>query len=260
MLLDTHVHLDFPEFAELDQVLLRAAANGVDEMITIGIDVDSSRQAIALAENHPEIHATVGIHPHGARILSETMLEELRQLGRRPRVVAIGEIGLDYYRDRQPRTIQRQCLRQQLELAVELSLPVVIHVRDAYGDFLEIIRDYAHSLNGLVLHCFSGDWAVARECLNLGGYLSIPGTVTYAKAEIQQDVVRKAPLDCLLLETDAPFLAPVPYRGKTNEPAYLLHTATKVAELRSLTVEDVGRQTTMNARSVFHLSSQPKPS
>ncbi len=256
MLIDTHVHLDFPEFGELDQVLARASANGVHEMVTIGIDPDSSRQAVALAQGYAEIHATVGLHPHGARILDQTMLEELRRLGRQPRVVAIGEIGLDYYRDRQPRDIQQQCLRQQLELAVELRLPVVIHVRDAYGDFLEIIRDYARLLNGLVLHCFSGDWAVGRQCLDLGGYLSIPGTVTYAKAQIQQEVVRKAPLDRLLLETDAPFLAPVPYRGKSNEPAYLLHTAEKVAELCGLHVADVARQTTANARAVFHLTNR----
>jgi len=259
MLIDTHVHLDFPEFVQLDQVLSRAFANGVHEMVTIGIDPDSSRKAVALAQDHAEIHATVGLHPHGARILDQSMVEELRRLGRHPRVVAIGEIGLDYYRDRQPRDTQQQCLRQQLELAVELGLPVVIHVRDAYDDFLGIIRDYARLLDGLVLHCFSGDWAVARECLDLGGYLSIPGTVTYAKAQIQQEVVRKAPLDRLLLETDAPFLAPVPYRGKSNEPAYLLHTAEKVAELRGIRLADVAGSTTANARAVFHLTDRKGP-
>ena len=253
MLIDTHVHLDFPEFVQLDQVLSRAFTNGVHEMVTIGIDPDSSRKAVALAQDHADIHATVGLHPHGARILDQSMLEELRHLGRHPRAVAIGEIGLDYYRDRQPRNIQRQCLRQQLELAIELRLPVVIHVRDAYADFLEIIHDYARLLDGLVLHCFSGDWAVARKCLDLGGYLSIPGTITYAKAQIQQEVVRKAPLDRLLLETDAPFLAPVPHRGKSNEPAYLLHTAQKVAELRGLHLAIVAESTTANARAVFHL-------
>jgi TatD DNase family protein len=175
-------------------------------------------------------------------------------LGRQPRVVAIGEIGLDYYRDRQPRDIQQRCLRQQLELAVELKLPAVIHVREAYEDFLTVISDYAGSLTGLVLHCFSGDWPVARRCLELGGYLSIPGTVTFAKADTQQQVVRQAPLERLLLETDAPFLAPVPYRGKTNEPSYLLHTAQKIAELRGLPLAEVARQTTENARSVFRLT------
>jgi TatD DNase family protein len=259
MLIDTHVHLDFPEFVELSQVLARAAANGVEEMVTIGIDVASSHRAVTLALSQAGVYATVGIHPHGARILDQNLLDELRDLGGRPRVVAIGEIGLDYYRDRQPRAVQQHCLRQQIELALELRLPVVIHVRDAYDAFLGIIGDYARSLNGLVLHCFSGDWAVARQCLDLGGYLSIPGTVTFAKAEIQQDVVQRMPLNRLLLETDAPFLAPVPYRGKPNEPAYLRHTAEKVAELRRLPIADVARQTTDNARAVFHLSNQPKP-
>jgi TatD DNase family protein len=254
MLIDTHVHLDFPEFADLHGVLDRAAQHGVLELVTIGIDAASSRQAVALAQCHPQVYATVGLHPHGAKVLNEQMLDELRGLGRQARVVAIGEIGLDYYRDRQPRDIQKQCLRQQLELAVELMLPAVIHVREAYDDFLTVIEDYARSLTGLVLHCFSGDWQMARRCLELGGYLSIPGTVTFAKAQLQQEVARKAPMDRLLVETDAPFLAPVPYRGKTNEPSYLLHTAEKLAELRALPFSDVARQTTENARRVFRLA------
>jgi TatD DNase family protein len=253
MLIDTHVHLDFPEFADLNGVLARAEQNGVLEMVTIGIDAPSSRQAVALAQGRPGIYATVGIHPHGAKLLSDESLDELHDLGRQPRVVAVGEIGLDYYRDRQPRDIQKRCLRQQLELAVELKLPAVIHVRDAFPDFLGIIEDYARSLTGLVLHCYSGDWQVACRCLDLGGYLSIPGTVTYTKAHIQHEVVRKTPLDRLLVETDAPFLAPVPYRGKVNEPSYLLHTAEKIAELRGLPLAQVARQTTENARRVFCL-------
>jgi TatD DNase family protein len=259
MLIDTHVHLDFPEFADLDGVLSRAAQNGVLEMVTIGIDAASSRQAVTLAQTHARIYATVGLHPHGASVLNTERLDELRGLGRESRVVAIGEIGLDYYRDRQPRDIQQRCLRQQLELAVELKLPAVFHVRDAYEDFLSILSDYAGSLAGLVLHCFSGDWPVARRCLELGGYLSIPGTLTFAKADIQQQVVRHAPLERLLVETDAPFLAPVPYRGKTNEPSYLLHTAQKLAELRGLPLAEVARQTTENARSVFRLADHAGP-
>jgi TatD DNase family protein len=259
MLIDTHVHLDFPEFADLDGVLARAAQNGILEMVTIGIDAASSGQAVALAQSHERIYATVGLHPHGAAVLIAERLDELRGLGRQSRVVAIGEIGLDYYRDRQPRDIQQRCLRQQLELAVELKLPAVIHVRDAYEDFLTVISDYARSLTGLVLHCFSGDWPVARRCLDLGGYLSIPGTVTFAKADIQQQVVRQAPLERLLLETDAPFLAPVPYRGKTNEPSYLLHTAKKIAALKELPLAEIARQTTENARNVFHLADHAGP-
>ena len=254
MLIDTHAHLDFPELApDLASVLERAATASVFEIITIGIDIPSSEAAVRIAQSHSRIYATVGIHPHGAKDLEKETLMALRDLARRERVVAIGEIGLDYYRDRQPRPAQRQCLRQQLELACEESLPVVFHIRDAYDDFLEIIKDYASALRGAVMHCYSGNWEVALRCLDLGFYLSIPGTVTFAKAEVQQDVVRRAPLDRLLLETDAPFLAPVPYRGKDNEPSYLLHTAKKVAELRGCSLEEVAVQTTANARKVFRL-------
>jgi TatD DNase family protein len=256
MLIDTHAHLDFPEFVnDVDAVLARAGASDVQQIITIGIDLVSSRCAVELAQSHKELYATVGIHPHGAKLLDQNTLDDLQLLAKQERVVAIGEIGLDYYRDRQPRDIQRKCLRQQLELARALALPVVIHVREAYDDFLSVIEGFATSLVDVVLHCFSGNMKTAERCLALGFYLSIPGTVTFAKAHIQQQVAQLVPLDRLLLETDAPFLAPVPYRGKTNEPAYLIHTAQKIAELRELPLSDVARQTTLNAQQVFRLSS-----
>ena len=179
----------------------------------------------------------MGIHPHDAAPLSEKQLAALETLAHAKRVVALGEVGLDYYRDCQPRAIQRQCLQQQLGVACKTGLPVVFHVREAHADFLSIIMDYAAMLSGGVLHCFSGDWAVAKRCLGLGFYLSIPGTMTFPKAAIQQEVVRRAPLDRLLVETDAPYLAPVPYRGKVNEPAFVRYTAAKVAELRSCSLE-----------------------
>lgn len=258
MLIDTHAHLDFPELnRDLPSVLERAAKSSVMAIVTIGIDIPSSVQAVELAQTiskqyaSPKVYAAVGLHPHGARKLDGEARNILMDLGRAGRVVAMGEIGLDYYRDRQPRPIQRECLRQQLDLACEVKLPVVFHIRDAYEDFLTIIEDYASSLVGGVMHCFSGDWDVAGHCLDLGFYLSIPGTVTFSKAEIQQKVVRNAPLDRLLLETDAPFLAPVPYRGKDNEPSFLLHTAMKIAELRGCSLDEVADQTTANAQRVF---------
>ncbi len=168
-------------------------------------------------------------------------------------MVALGEVGLDYYRDRQPRAIQRQCLRQQMEIACKTGLPVVFHVREAHAEFLSIITDYTARLRGGVLHCFSGDWTVAKRCLDLGFYLSIPGTVTFPKAQTQQEVVRRAPLDRLLVETDAPYLAPVPHRGKVNEPAFVRYTAAKVAELRNCSLEEIARQTTLNAHKVFRI-------
>ncbi|MDY0041357.1 MAG: TatD family hydrolase [Desulforhabdus sp.] len=254
MLVDTHAHLDFPEMAQdLRSVLGRAEANGIGQIITIGISLASSKSAIALAADHANVFATVGIHPHGAFDLDEENCATIRTLARREKVAAIGEIGLDYYRDRQPRQIQRTCLRRQLEIASELRLPVVFHVRDAYDDFLQIVQEYTDSLVGGVMHCFSGTWETAEKCLDFGFYLSIPGTVTYPKAQIQQEVAMRAPLDRLLVETDAPFLAPVPHRGKVNEPSFVLHTAQKIAQLRRCGLEEVAGQTSRNAQRVFLL-------
>jgi TatD DNase family protein len=254
MFVDTHAHLDFPELSsDLVSVLARAQGVGVRTIITVGIDLPSSRRAKALSENHTRMFSTVGIHPHGAHRLDQEEIDALVNIAKGPRVIAIGEIGLDYYRNRQPRPVQRECFRQQLELACELRMPAVFHVRDAYEDFLETAGQSSLALRGGVLHCFSGDWHVARRCLDLGFYLSIPGTVTFPKSEILQEVVMRAPLDRLLLETDAPFLAPVPYRGKTNEPSYLVHTAKKVADLRGCPLEELAAQTSANATRAFGL-------
>lgn len=257
MIVDTHAHLDFPELSQdLESVLDRAAQTGVQEIVTIGIDPRSSEKAVLLASRYPQVYATVGIHPHGAHHLDEDTLATLGSLARRERVVAIGEIGLDYYRNRQPRPIQQECLRQQLELACTLNLPAVLHIREAYEDFLGIITDYLSNLSGVVLHCFSGDWNVARRCLDMGFYLSIPGTITFPKAEMQQEVVRRAPLDRLLLETDSPYLAPVPHRGKSNEPSFVFYTAGKIAELRRTSLEEISLQTTANAHTIFRICDE----
>ncbi|MGV8074585.1 MAG: TatD family hydrolase [Syntrophobacteraceae bacterium] len=257
MMIDTHAHLDFPEFSQdLKPVLSRAAQAGVREIITIGIDINSSELAAALAGEYAELYAAVGIHPHCAYHLELETLSIMRDLACRHKVVAIGEIGLDYYRDRQPREIQRDCFRQQLELACELGLPVVFHIRNAYDDFLAIIKDYISILAGGIIHCFSGDWEVAKKCLDMGFFISIPGTVTFAKSQVQQDVVERAPIERLLIETDAPYLAPVPYRGKPNEPSFVQYTAKKIAELKSTSFEEICRQTTANAHRVFRISSQ----
>jgi len=256
MLIDTHAHLDFPELGgDLEGVLERGKKAGVCEVITIGISLSSSHEAVKLCHAHAGIYATVGVHPHGAALLNEKELKGLENLAQEERVLAIGEVGLDYYRDRQPRAIQRQCFRQQLEMACRTKLPVVFHIREAHADFFTIVKDYTHSLSGGVLHCFSGDWAVAERCLDMGFYLSIPGTVTFPKAEIQQEVVKRAPLDRLLIETDAPYLAPVPYRGKVNEPAFVLYTAEKIAELRRCSLEEIARHTTSNAHTVFRIEN-----
>ncbi len=256
MLIDTHAHLDFPELAgDLTAVLDRARGNGVLEIITIGIDIGSSRKAVELAGAHPCVWATVGIHPHDAFRLDAGASAELLELAKSKKVLAIGEIGLDYFRDYKPRDVQRECLRGQLDIAVEAGLPVVFHIRDAYPDFFDVAGSYASRLAGLVFHCFSGDWRTAKRCLDLGGYLSIPGTVTFKNARVQQEVAVRAPADRLVLETDSPYLAPVPYRGKDNEPSYVLHTARKVAELRGVPFEELARQTTLNAHRVFGMGA-----
>ena len=251
---DTHCHLDFEDLAaEREGILARAKQVGVQQIITIGIDLPTSRRAIALAEANGMIYSTIGIHPHNARELSSKDFQELLTLGRKSQVVAYGEIGLDFYRNYKPQPVQISCLHEQLNVARELGLPVVIHDREAHEEVLQILREEKAWELGGTMHCFSGDWSFAKECLDLGFYLSIAGPVTFAKAQILQNVARQCPLDRLLLETDAPFLSPVPKRGKRNEPAFLIHTAEKIASLRNITLEEVARQTTLNARRLFKL-------
>jgi TatD DNase family protein len=251
---DTHCHLDFEDFAaDLGDILIRAKEAGVEQIISIGIEVSSSRRAVSLAEANREVYATVGIHPHNACQLSSENIQELIALGGKSKVVAYGEIGLDFYRNYQPRSVQLSCLRDQISLARQLDLPLVVHDRDAHEEILQTLRDERAWEIGGVMHCFSGDWSFAQRCLDLGFYLSIAGPVTFAKSQTLQQVALNCPLDRLLLETDAPFLAPVPRRGKRNEPAFLVHTAKKIASLKKLPLADVARQTTFNARDLFKL-------
>jgi len=253
-LIDTHAHLDFPEFADsIPAAIERALQAGVSTIVTIGIDIDTSRNAARIAGSYDRVYASAGIHPHASFSMDAGDLRELEIIAANHRVVAIGEIGLDYFRDRQPRPIQKECMKRQIEMAVKIAKPVIFHIRDAWEDFFQIVPEFASSLPPSVMHCFSGDWRIARRCLDMGFYLSIPGVVTFPKAELLQDVAKRAPLDRLLVETDAPFLAPVPYRGKTNEPAYLLYTAEKIAECRKEPFEKVAAHTTKNARTVFKI-------
>ncbi len=253
-LIDTHAHLDFPEFAgSIPATIKRAAEAGVSMIVTIGIDIETSRKAARIAGSHDRIYASAGIHPHASFSMNARDLQELDKIAANRRVVAIGEIGLDYFRDRQPRPIQRECMKHQIEMAVRTAKPAIFHIRDAWEDFFRIVPEFASSLPPSVMHCFSGDWRVARRCLDMGFYLSIPGVVTFPKAELLQEVVKRAPLDRLLVETDSPYLAPVPYRGKTNEPAFVLHTARKIAECRKEPFEKVAAHTTQNARTVFSM-------
>jgi len=252
MLIDTHVHLDDKKFAEdREDVIARAREAGVRKMITVGIDLPSSRKAIQIAEQYPFIYATVGVHPHEAASAGGDYLQQLRELAAHPQVVAVGEIGLDYYYDLSPREVQREVFARQLVLAGQLGLPVVVHSRAADADTLSILREKA--VSPVVLHCYTGTWQLAREYLALGYYISFAGVVTFARSDELRMVAAKVPADRFFLETDAPYLAPVPKRGRRNEPSWLTYTAALVAEVRGMAPEEVARISTANARQFFRL-------
>lgn len=256
-LVDTHCHLDFPDYRDdLPAVLARAREAGVSRIVTVGIDLATSRAAVELAAHDPALFATAGVHPHHVRELTAGDYALLRELAGHPRVVAYGEIGLDYVKEYSPPAMQREHFLRQVALAGELALPLVIHDREAHADTLAILREALPLSAGGVLHCFSGDAAFAEEVLGLGFYISIPGVVTFPKAGVMQEAVRQVPLDRLLLETDGPFLAPVPRRGKRNEPALMLHTARKVAELKGVSLAEVARATTANAERLFRFAER----
>jgi TatD DNase family protein len=214
-------------------------------------------KAVDLAEKHPPLYAAIGIHPHEAKGIDAVTYDALRLLARRDKVVAIGEIGLDFFHNHSPKEVQLRRFAEQIELAEELDLPVIIHDREAHAETLELLRPRKGRLCG-VLHCFSGDWAMARECLDMGFHISVAGPVTYRKADRLKDVAREMPLERLLIETDAPYLAPQPHRGKRNEPAYVVETAACLAEIRGLPVEEMKRLTAANARRLFRIGDGEK--
>jgi len=247
---DTHCHLNHPElYAEWSAVLFRAQQSGLYRLLIIGYDLESSQRGVQLAEQSDALYAAVGIHPHDAVQCTRETLVELRELARSPRVVAIGEIGLDFYRDLSPREAQYQAFHAQMQLAAELGLPVVIHCREAYEELLDVLSEYP-AVRG-VLHCFAGSAEQAQRGLALGYFLGIGGVVTFRSAEPLRAIVRAMPRDRLLLETDAPYLAPHPYRGKRNEPAYLPLVAQQVADLWGITLDALSEQTEANVRTLF---------
>ncbi len=260
-LVDTHTHLDFPQFDDdRERVIERASAAGVKAIINVGTDLASSQTAVALAEAYPQIYAAVGVHPHDAKTMTGETLEELRALVSHPRVVAVGEIGLDFYRDLSPRDQQRQVFEQQLALASEVGKPVIVHDRDAHKEVMAILRHWiksGHQPAG-VMHCFSGDLTMAKEAIELGFYVSTAGPVTFKNARRLHELVRQLPLEKLLVETDCPYLAPHPHRGKRNEPAYVKFVAQEVAHLKGLTLEEVAHVTSDNARTLFALKLRTK--
>ncbi len=251
-LVDSHAHLDNDQFKDdLDQVLKNADEAGVKQILTIGCDLQSSAKSVALAGSYSCIHAAVGIHPHDATEATPEGLALLETLASAPKVVAIGEIGLDFYRDRSPRDQQREAFRQQIKLARSCDKPIIVHDRDAHAEVLQILREEGAEQVGGVLHCFSGDLEMAKACLDLGFYLSFTGNITYPKNEGLREVVAGIPIDRILIESDCPYLSPQPFRGKRNEPAYVKLTAEKIAEIKNLTLADVSRVTNRNAYDLF---------
>jgi len=255
MLFDTHCHLDDPRlFGELDAVLERAAQAGVRRITSIGCasDVSSVESAIEIARQYPDrISATVGVHPHDARHLDDTLCDAIRDAGTDPSVVAIGETGLDFHYDHSPHPAQEEAFRRQIAIAKELKKPLVIHTRSAPKDTLRILREEQANEVGGIIHCFSEDAPFAAAALDLGFVSSFSGIVTFKKAVAVQQAALKQPLDALLVETDAPYLAPIPRRGKRNEPAYVAHTAARIAELRGEDPEALAQTTYENALRIF---------
>lgn len=268
LLCDTHCHLNFEMFAgDRAEVLDRARQAGVLRILNPGVDLVSSREALSLSEAWEQVYAAVGVHPNDALTWGENSLDELHNLAKRPKTAAIGEIGLDYYRDRAPRDRQKAVFLLQLRLAEEHQLPVVIHTRNsspadrqASADALSILEDWVRDLKSAgsplaerpgVLHSFSDDLETALRATQIGFYIGITGPVTFRKAEQLVEVAAELPMEFLLLETDAPFMTPHPYRGKRNEPAYVQHISDKIAQVRGISSEEVARSTTMNASRLF---------
>lgn len=264
-MIDSHAHLDFRQFdGDREAVIVRARQAGLVAIVNAGADLESSRASVALADKYDFIYATVGIHPHDAKSVSRAVLTELRALASHPKVVAVGEIGLDYYdeaglRDLSPRPVQRRAFADQLALAAEMELPVVIHNRDAHDDVLNTLRVWISSPpigGGLregrgIFHSYAAGPERLDEVLEMGFYIGISGPVTFKKAERLREVAAKVPLNRLLIETDCPYLTPEPYRGKRNEPAYVRYVAQTVARVRNVTPRKIALATTDNARRLF---------
>jgi TatD DNase family protein len=253
-LIDSHAHLDLePLNQDPEAVMERAVAAGLVAVITVGIDLEHAAESLRLAEHFQRVFASVGFHPHHAGEVSDTDLSHMQALAAHTKIVGYGEIGLDFFRNWSPRESQVRVFADQLSIAKRLDKPVIIHLRDAYREGLEMLEKAAPFPAGGVIHCFSGDTHDAERALSLGFHISIPGTVTYKKNEKLREIVSKLPEDRLLLETDCPYLSPEPLRGKDNEPAYIVFTAKKVAEVRGTSLQEIAFKTTENAIRLFGL-------
>ncbi|MFZ5646187.1 MAG: TatD family hydrolase [Bacillota bacterium] len=252
ILVDTHAHIDIEEFdGDREETVQRASESGVAVIVNASFDLESSRRSVALAGRYSGLYAIVGIHPHDADEAPQGYLDRLAELARDPKVVALGEMGLDYYRNLSPREAQQRVFREQLALARELEMPVVIHDRDAHGDLMDIIRKDGVPEKGGVMHCYSGSWEMAQECMKRGFYISIAGPVTYPNAARLKDIAARLPSDRILIETDCPYLSPQVYRGRRNEPAYVKYVAEEIARLRGISTGEFARAASSNAARIF---------
>lgn len=252
MLFDTHAHYDDEQFdQDRDTLLAQMPENGVSLIVNAGSSLESSKKSLALAETYPFIYAAAGVHPHDAKDMDDGTLSELEQLLRHPKAVALGEIGLDYHYDHSPRDVQKKRFREQLALSISAGKPVVIHEREATADTLEILREYPAARG--VFHCFSGSWETAKLLLDKGWYLSFAGVITYKNARKSHEVITQMPKDRILIETDCPYLAPVPLRGRRNSSLNLRHTADKLAELLGIPFREAAAMTMENGKRFFGL-------
>lgn len=261
MFIDTHAHLFFENFSDdIDEVINRAKENGVDYIIVPATDLATSKESIELAEKYEMIYATVGIHPHDTKEWNNSLLLEIEKLTKHPKVVAIGEIGLDYYYDFSPKEQQIKAFKSQLDLANKLELPVVIHNRDSDVDMMEIIQSYCGTGLKAQFHCFNGSLADALEFMKMNHFISFTGNITFKKSDGLREILKHIDLNHLMLETDSPFMTPIPYRGKRNEPAHVKIVAEKISEIHNLSIKEVGRITSLNTFRFFGIGSAPETS
>ncbi|MBR3978973.1 MAG: TatD family hydrolase [Oscillospiraceae bacterium] len=252
MLFDTHAHMNDPAFDEdRDSVILGLQDKGVSHFLNAGCSLASSRDCVAMAEKYPFVYASVGSHPDSADEVNDEVIDEFRRLARHPKVKAIGEIGLDYYYETIPREVQQKAFRMQLALARELDMPVIVHERNAHDDGMKIVKEFKEVTG--VFHCYSGSAEMARQLVNMGWYIGFTGVLTFKNARKAVETAESIPLDRIVLETDCPFMAPEPYRGRRNDPGYLPRMAEKLAEIRGLPVEEVIAATTENAKRLYRI-------
>lgn len=254
MLFDTHVHLNADQFQEdIEEVVQRAQEAGVSRMVVVGFDRLTITRAMDLIEKYNWLYAAIGWHPVDAIDMTDEDLQWIEELSSHPKVVAIGEMGLDYHWDKSPKDIQKEVFRRQIRLAKKVKLPIIIHNREATQDIVDILKEENAGEVGGIMHCFSGSAETALECVKLNFYISLGGPVTFKNAKKPKEVAQAVPIDKLLIETDCPYLAPHPYRGKRNEPAYVKRVAEEIAELKNLSYEEVAASTMENAKKLFQI-------